>query len=223
VIPPAAILALASFFLGYYINVGAVSTANLRAEQEVRRVVAEVNAELAQFRESAIEGKTRATILLEDVSDLERRATKASVAVAALEGMQSAGDIVAGVYAKLKNDVGVESLFFGSKMSGLIDTGSFSMKAVDTRELTDNSSCPSGPPGRRGQLDGRVRFNHEFPDPPRVVAALSGLDAIGHNGDDSIRISLEVVSVDRTGFNFRFYTWCRTRIFSAVATWIALP
>ncbi|NOE36231.1 H-type lectin domain-containing protein [Ruegeria sp. HKCCD7318] len=40
---------------------------------------------------------------------------------------------------------------------------------------------------------------------------------------DSIRIDAQVAKVDKSGFDFKFFTWCRTQVFDARVEWLAVP
>ena len=48
--------------------------------------------------------------------------------------------------------------------------------------------------------------------------ALSSMDVYSN----STRLVVEVTSVDRRGFNYKFYTWNVTEVMAARASWIAV-
>ena len=70
----------------------------------------------------------------------------------------------------------------------------------------------------RGVLNGRVHFSEPFAFPPKVIMALSSMDVYSN----STRLVVEVTSVDRRGFNYKFYTWNVTEVMAARASWIAV-
>ena len=109
-----------------------------------------------------------------------------------------------------------------------LQTGTIVLKAVNTRPLDDASSCAEGPIGSnafRGAQNERFNFPRPFNIIPQVSVSLQKIDIYGepvpHPGN---RLSVEVVSgsVDKTGFNYNFVTWCTTRIAQAQAIWIAV-
>lgn len=120
------------------------------------------------------------------------------------------------VVAGLRSQVNGLSANFGRIR---FEYGSIGMKAVNTRPLHDSSQCPNGEAGLRGELFGRVPFSSPFASIPTVTVGLSQLDIEGNKNN---RISVKVIGVDSTGFNYSFTTHCDTQIHSATANWIAV-
>lgn len=85
-----------------------------------------------------------------------------------------------------------------------------------SRDLLDET-CPNS--GFKGVQDGRITFQNPFPKPPVVSMGLVTFDSgISPGGP---RITMEVLKVDETGFNYRFQSWCNTKVWSAAANWHA--
>jgi len=102
-----------------------------------------------------------------------------------------------------------------------VQSGTFTIRADGTRALTDSSFCADHPDNIRGIRDGRIDFPSAFADAPAVVAAINAFDIVAGEPNDTHRLRVVVTSVDRTGFNYQFYTWCRTVVYNANAVWIA--
>ena len=88
--------------------------------------------------------------------------------------------------------------------------------------IEDNSrGCPpvNDEDRWRGHSDRRVDFPRPFESIPEVMVSISRVDYImGQN----LRLHLEVNSIDTTGFNYDFVTWCDTRLRSADMRWMAV-
>jgi H-type lectin domain len=65
-----------------------------------------------------------------------------------------------------------------------------------------------------------VSFGHKFSAPPRVMVAMSGLDAGGET--TSIRVETYVTAVDETGFDVKVATWENSRVYGLHVNWIAV-
>jgi uncharacterized membrane protein YvbJ len=102
------------------------------------------------------------------------------------------------------------------------EQGKVAIKAVATRPLDDTSKCPSNSDAYRGEMNGRVNFKAPYPNPPSIHTGLVELDTSQIAPSDSTRLNFEIISVDKNGFNYAFYTWCTTKIYSATASWIAV-
>ena len=100
-------------------------------------------------------------------------------------------------------------------------SGIISLRAVSTRPITDSSACPSAPDAYRGEMNGHVTFFKAFVDEPTVSIGLNNLD-IGSGINHGQRISINVKKVDKTGFDFSFFTFCDTAIAGATANWMAV-
>lgn len=98
-----------------------------------------------------------------------------------------------------------------------VQSGTFVITANGTRPLHDTSRCDTSDPVR-GEKFGFVPFSPQFETTPTVTLALSHIDI----GDPSIRLTAQVIDVDKTGFHYRFYTWCNTNVSGASASWIAV-
>ncbi len=103
-----------------------------------------------------------------------------------------------------------------------VDTGVINISAVNTRPLKDTSRCPTNDDALRGNLKGRQKFKKPFKTPPLVSIGLTTLDFRGGEPTDTSRISIQITSIDKAGFDYQFYTWCRTAVASAQASWIAV-
>jgi H-type lectin domain len=102
-------------------------------------------------------------------------------------------------------------------------SGTIGLRAVGTRPITDTSACPAGSGAFRGEMQGRVEFETAFVDPPAVAIGLTSVDTALPN-NTGLRLVVNVVegSITRTGFEYKFFTWCNTSIVSANASWIAV-
>jgi len=98
-----------------------------------------------------------------------------------------------------------------------VESGIISMVAQGTRGLRDESQCPEGTDAYRGIIEGRVEFDRSFDSDPEVLLALR--DGTISN---SFRIRLELIAADADGFSYRFNTYCRTSVYGATASWIAI-
>lgn len=99
-----------------------------------------------------------------------------------------------------------------------VQSGTISIDASDG--IGDNSrGCPQDDSAWRGHVDHRVEFPQPFESVPEVMAAISSVD---HYVDRNLRLYLDVNSIDTEGFNYRFVTWCDTRLASAEMRWMAV-
>ena len=71
----------------------------------------------------------------------------------------------------------------------------------------------------RGEKHGRVDFQEPFASTPKVIMALAGIDMF-HEAHGRFHVIVE--SVGAKGFEYRFVTWCDTRLYWAEAYWIAV-
>ena len=70
-----------------------------------------------------------------------------------------------------------------------------------------------------GGVQGRVVFGEPFENVPEVTLAFSRLDIFA---GANTRIDARVIAVDRTGFDYQFFGWSNTHIYTASAVWIAV-
>jgi hypothetical protein len=98
--------------------------------------------------------------------------------------------------------------------------GSVSLRAVNTRPLTDTSICPNSD-AFRGEANGKVKFKKPFAQPPVVSIGMTSIDS-GIPANTGMRLTVAVTSVQKDGFSYSFGTWCNTSIASAQANWIAV-
>lgn len=105
-----------------------------------------------------------------------------------------------------------------SKQYTKVLTGRVKMSEQGTRGLRDGSKCPEGTDAYRGTINKRITFAKPFSTQPEVILNFSN----GTIGGSDFRINLETIGVDETGFNYRFNTYCTTKVYSAEATWIAV-
>jgi len=98
-----------------------------------------------------------------------------------------------------------------------MQSGTIPMVAEGTRALNDGSQCPVGTETLRGKA-GRFEFPKPFESSPTVTAALSLIDVTG----DVNRLSMEILSADKNGFNYKFFTSCKTIVYNATASWLAV-
>ena len=78
--------------------------------------------------------------------------------------------------------------------------------------------CPEKD-ANRGELNGRVNFPESFLSPPKVLMAFSSLDfSHGRN----LRIVADAWNVDEKGFDYALLTWCNTKVWRVIASWIAV-
>ena len=110
----------------------------------------------------------------------------------------------------------VDELQSGPRVqSGIVGMTIFpELDLVILPELTNRSGS------NRGVRGGRVEFDEPFSSAPEVIIALRQLDAGG--GQQNTRISVVITAVDREGFNYNFYTWADTDIYTTMASWIAV-
>ena len=91
-------------------------------------------------------------------------------------------------------------------------------KGPDSRDLEDGSSCNNNPDNLRGLKNARINFHQPFKSVPKVVVGLHQLDL----PQGEMRLWIKVETVDKSGFNYSFITWCTSRVNGAEAQWIAV-
>jgi len=64
----------------------------------------------------------------------------------------------------------------------------------------------------------QIAFNHPFPAPPQVVAAISLLDA-GH--ERNTRVNVVCKAITTTGFTAEVSTWADTQLAAVSIAWTA--
>ena len=103
----------------------------------------------------------------------------------------------------------------------LVQTERVEIKKSDMPYLWDvpPGPCKEGTAGYRGQLSGQVRFSEPFVSPPEVIMALDTLDV---SKADNLRILALVTKVAEAGFDYQLLTWCKTQVWRARASWIAI-
>jgi hypothetical protein len=101
-----------------------------------------------------------------------------------------------------------------------VQAGTILLRTAGTREILDSTQCPSDMDTFRGEPQGRVNFPRPFASIPIVTVGLSSLELRGDDGVSRLKISVH--SADQQGFNYSFVTWCRTAVYSASVSWLAI-
>ncbi|KAJ7257183.1 hypothetical protein B0H12DRAFT_1015479 [Mycena haematopus] len=70
------------------------------------------------------------------------------------------------------------------------------------------------------ETKGRIEFERPFVTPPKVLVYLKEIDA--GNGS-SVRVKTYVTDIDAKGFTVHINTWADTKLYSAIASWVAYP
>ncbi|KAJ7257181.1 hypothetical protein B0H12DRAFT_1201965 [Mycena haematopus] len=70
------------------------------------------------------------------------------------------------------------------------------------------------------ETKGRIEFERPFVTPPKVLVYLKEIDA--GNGS-SVRVKTYVTDIDAKGFTVHIDTWADTKLYSAIASWVAYP
>ncbi|MDD2868008.1 H-type lectin domain-containing protein [Neomegalonema sp.] len=100
------------------------------------------------------------------------------------------------------------------------ESGNLTLSREDIPELTKTTECAEANGwGTRGLVNQKVTFSKPFPRPPRVIVSLRRVD--NGSGDDIIRLHLEANNITPEGFEYSFYTWCKSSVWVAHGTWFA--
>lgn len=100
------------------------------------------------------------------------------------------------------------------------ESGDLMLSSRDIPELTKRTECPETPGrGIRGIVKGKVAFSKPFARPPKVVVGLRRVDS--GTDDTLIRLHLEATDITAEGFEYSFFTWCRSSVLVSYGTWFA--
>ncbi len=156
--------------------------------------------------------------------------TGAKLKLAYLLIVIGSGAILAGPHATLANDSkgllkrleSLEVLASSLKSTAVtVQSGRFSIHDDGGPSLLRNNRCIDDSDNERGIRTGRINFDRPFAGQPNVVVGLARVDLSGGEPSDAVRLTVQVTRRDREGFDFKFVTWCTTKVNSAHAVWIA--
>lgn len=208
-------------------------TSSLKMELEVQY---KLNSELKDKLNKSIEDleatESQASLLLASVNEQKDSLAEIELDISTI--LQSIGvlekdeakeklEIVRQLVSELDSESGttrfleLENTIKDQSSYPTVLSGKISMYAQNTRGIKDDTKCPEGEDAYRGIINDRIDFTTAFEAAPEVIVTLNDLSL-----SNTFRLTLEVISKDKNGFNFRFNTYCNTKVHGATASWMAV-